>query len=206
MRTDRQMVMWAATVHCVAVTTAAMALRHGHHTDITIALPSPLVWCLSVLRLQWQAPHSLCDAWLSMEGGRTCCWSISHEFAFIHNGANGSRQEVGIQPHLSKSSVERGRYLSATKKESINARGGRLLWTYLNLQDKSHHLASESIPPPFDPRPFLSPNTPVCTGPSARSLDASGMPRLIIVLMCGTFDLTFCGTYHGLILICLLTQ
>jgi hypothetical protein len=125
MRTDRQMVMWAATVHCIAVTTTAMALRRGRHADITIASPLPLVWCLSVLGLQRQAPHLLCDARLSVEGGRTCCWGVSHEFAFICNGANGSHQEVGIQPHLSKSSAECGRYLSATKKESINARGGR---------------------------------------------------------------------------------
>jgi hypothetical protein len=77
-----------------------------------------------------------------------------------------------------------------------------MLWTHLDLQDKSHHLASEFIPPPFNPRPFLSPNMPVCTGPFARSLDASGMSRLLIVLMSGTFVLMFCGTYYGLILIC----
>jgi hypothetical protein len=81
-----------------------------------------------------------------------------------------------------------------------------LLWTYLDLQDKSHPLASELIPPPPDPHWFLSPNTPVCTGPSARSLDASGMPRLTIVPMCGTFILALCGTYYDLILICLLIR
>jgi hypothetical protein len=81
-----------------------------------------------------------------------------------------------------------------------------MLWTYLNLQGKPHLLVPELIPPPFDPLPFSFPNTPVCTGPSARSLDAGGMPRLTIVLMCGTFLLTFCGTYCGLIPICLLIQ
>jgi hypothetical protein len=81
-----------------------------------------------------------------------------------------------------------------------------LLWTYLDLQGKLHLLIPEIIPPPLDPHPFPFPNTPVCTGPSARSLDASGMPRLTIVLICGTFVLTFCGTYCGLILICLLIQ
>jgi hypothetical protein len=61
-----------------------------------------------------------------------------------------------------------------------------MLWTYLDLQDKSHLLALKSILS-LDRPQFPSPNTPVCTGPSARSLDANGMPRLTIVLMRGAF-------------------
>jgi hypothetical protein len=83
---------------------------------------------------------------------------------------------------------------------------GQLLWTYLDLQDKSHHRATEFTPPSFSPCPFPSPTTPVCTGPFARSLDASGMTRPFIVLMCGTFALTFCGTYYVLIQICWLIR
>jgi hypothetical protein len=88
----------------------------------------------------------------------------------------------------------------------LNLKEEMMLWTYLDLQGKPHLLVPELIPPPLNPHPFPFPNMPVCTGPSARSLDAGGMPRLTIVLMCGTFVLTFCGTYCGLILICLLIQ
>jgi hypothetical protein len=84
--------------------------------------------------------------------------------------------------------------------------GGIVLWTYLDLQGKPHLLVPELILPLSDLHPFPSPNTPVSTGPSVRSLDASGMSRLTIVLICGTFVLTFCGTYCSLILICLLIQ
>jgi hypothetical protein len=83
---------------------------------------------------------------------------------------------------------------------------GMVLWTCLDLQGKPHLLVPELILPPSDPHPFPFPNTPVFTGPSARGLDASGMPRPTIVLICGTFVLTFCRTYCGLILICLLIQ
>jgi hypothetical protein len=81
-----------------------------------------------------------------------------------------------------------------------------VLWTYLDLQGKPHLLVPELMLPPSDPHLFPSPNTPAFTGHSARGLDACGMPRPTIVLMCGTFALTFCGTYCGLILICLLIQ
>jgi hypothetical protein len=83
---------------------------------------------------------------------------------------------------------------------------GRVLWTYLDLQGKPHLLVPELMLPPFDPHLFPSLNMPAFTGHSARGLDARGMPRLTIVLICGTFALTFCGTYCGLILICLLIQ
>jgi hypothetical protein len=69
----------------------------------------------------------------------------------------------------------------------LDLKGEMMLWTYLDLQGKPHLLlVLVSIPPRLDPHPFPSPNTPACTGPSARSLDASGMPRLAIVLMSGT--------------------
>ncbi|KAH9960892.1 hypothetical protein BC827DRAFT_1155622 [Russula dissimulans] len=74
--------------HCVAVaiTSLSPSRRCRHRVTVAIAslLPlrccrycvavaivslSPLVWCPSVLGRQRQAPHSLCDAWPSMEGG-----------------------------------------------------------------------------------------------------------------------------------------
>jgi hypothetical protein len=72
MQADGEMVrrsVQAATVHGMTVATAAMALQCSHCADIAIALPLPLVQCPSVLGRQRQAPHSLCDAWPSMEGG-----------------------------------------------------------------------------------------------------------------------------------------
>jgi hypothetical protein len=70
--------------------------------------------------------------------------------------------------------------LMNTTRSLIHAKA--VLWTHLDLQDKAHFLASKLILPP-DPPQFPSPNTPACTGPSARSLDADGMPRLSIVLV-----------------------
>jgi hypothetical protein len=88
----------------------------------------------------------------------------------------------------------------------LNLKGEMMLWTYLDLQGKPHLLVPELMLPPFNPHLFPSPNMPAFTGHFARGLDARGMPRLTIVLICGTFALTFCGTYCGLILICLLIQ
>jgi hypothetical protein len=88
----------------------------------------------------------------------------------------------------------------------LDLKGKMMLWTYLDLQGKPHLLVPEPILPPPDPHPFPSPNTPIFTGHSARGLDASGISRPTIVLICGTFVLMFCGTYCGLILICLLIQ
>jgi hypothetical protein len=81
-----------------------------------------------------------------------------------------------------------------------------MLWTYLDLQGRPHLLLPEFILPHPNPHLFPSPNMPAFTGHSARGLDASGMPRPTIVLLCGAFVLTFCGTYCGLILICLLIR
>jgi hypothetical protein len=85
----------------------------------------------------------------------------------------------------------------------LDLKGEVMLWTYLNLQDKSHRPASKLIPP-FALSQFPSPNTPACTGPSARSLDADGMPRPPIVLKKRCLIPTFCGTYCVLMLLCLL--
>jgi hypothetical protein len=85
----------------------------------------------------------------------------------------------------------------------LDLKGEMMLWTYLNLQDKPHLLASK-LTPPFDLSQSLSPNMLACTGPSARSLDADGMPRPLIVLKKWRLIPTFCGTYCVLILLCLL--
>jgi hypothetical protein len=86
----------------------------------------------------------------------------------------------------------------------LDLKGEMMLWTYLNLQDKSHLLTTEVALLSALPQ-FPSPNTPACTGPSARSLDASGMPRPPIVLTKWCLIPTFCGTYCVLVLLCLLT-
>jgi hypothetical protein len=75
-----------------------------------------------------------------------------------------------------------------------------VLWTYLDLQGKPHVL----IPEPLSPHQCPSSNMRASTGHTARRPHASGMTGSAIVLLCGTFFLTFCVTYYCLLLTCLL--
>jgi hypothetical protein len=52
-----------------------------------------------------------------------CSWSIGYRFALICNITNGSREDIGIQAHPRDARANSGRYLVATGKEGINARG-----------------------------------------------------------------------------------
>src|SRR6266849_10758482 len=54
---------------------------------------------------------------------RTCRRCIGYRFPLICNGTNGSREDICIQGHPREACANSGRYLGATGKEGINARG-----------------------------------------------------------------------------------